>query len=86
VVPFVVIVGQVFLEGVPEHGFPDYNHPFKAFFLNRPHPSFGVGVQVWALVGEHEGSDAFIPKDATKSGAKLAAPVMKDYLALLQPI
>jgi hypothetical protein len=84
-VPFVVKMRLIFPQSVPEHGFPDYDHPFKAFFLNRSHPSFGVGVQVGALVGKHESSDAFILENTPEGRAKLTAPVMKDDLAFFQP-
>jgi hypothetical protein len=45
-IPFAVVVLDVLRHGLPEMPLPDRNQPVKAFFLDRPHETFRVGVGV----------------------------------------
>ena len=47
-VPLAVIVGEVFSNGPPKMGLPEWNDPIEAFALDGQDKSLRIGVQVWA--------------------------------------
>ena len=61
-IPFAVVVLDVLRHGAPEMPLPDRNQPVKAFFLDRPHTAFRVGVRIRRAPRNKDDADTRVPQ------------------------
>ena len=54
-----VVVLGVLAHGLMQMGLIDDQNLVQTFFAHGAHPSFGVGISIWGLVGGSDDADAF---------------------------
>lgn len=75
VIPFAVVVLDVLRHGPPEVPLPDWNQAVKAFFFDRPHEAFSVGVRIGRALRDEDQADTRVLQSTPHITAPLPIPI-----------
>jgi len=73
--PFMLMMGNVFGDSVPERRFAKEDHPIQAFLLDRANKPLGKGIEIWTAGGQRNRFDADGAEDHIESNGELGVPV-----------
>src|SRR5262245_37951336 len=77
-IPLVMVMRHVFIERMPQRGFPKQDQPGEGFLFNGAHPPLREGVQWW---WQWDVRDAGRVNTLLKGRAVFAIPVMDQVLS-----
>ena len=74
-IPFGVVVLDVLRHGATEVPLPDRNQSVEAFFFDRPHKAFRVGVRIGGALGNEHHVDPRVLESTSDITAPLPIPI-----------
>ena len=83
-ISFSVVVLDVLRYRPPEMSFPDWNQPIQAFFFDRPHEAFRVGVGIGRALGDEDHADSRVPESPPHITAPLPIPIADQNVQRVQ--
>jgi hypothetical protein len=75
VIPFDVVMLDVLRDGATEVPVPDRNQPVQAFFFDRPHEAFRVGVGIRGARGRKHDLHTRVPESTPDVTTPLPIPI-----------
>src|SRR5215813_9419235 len=80
-IPLVMIMSHVFMQGMMQRRFPKQNQPRQTLLFDRTHPPLGVGVQIRRPRWQWDPFHPSCVDDLLKGGAVFPVPVMYEVLS-----
>jgi hypothetical protein len=73
-----MIMSDVLRKGPSERCLTEQDQSRQAFLLNRAHPPFREGIQIWRAWRKRQWLGATVAKDRSERGTKVRVPIMQD--------
>ena len=77
-IAFMLMVGKIFVESMAQGALAEENQMIEAFFLDRAHPAFGKGIEVWGLWRQLERLNACGMEDSVEVLGEFGIAVVQE--------